>query len=232
LSDIKTDFVNNMTHEFKTPIATISIIQQVISDPEITKTPERLLSYSRIIGVETKRLNEQVEKVLNIARIEKGHFQLKKERIDIHEIIANIEQQFIHTLNENGNGRLFISLNAVNPVVMADKVHLTNILFNLTDNAIKYGGDPAEVHINTHNEAKYLVVEVNDNGYGIEKKNLKKIFHKFYRIPTGRVHNVKGFGLGLFYVKKIIDAHRWKINVTSFPGKGTSFYFYIPFQSI
>jgi len=182
--------------------------------------------------VETKRLNEQVEKVLNIAKIEKGHFQLKKESIDIHEIIADIEQQFIHTLNENGTGRLHIALNAVNHIVWGDRVHLTNILFNLTDNAIKYGGDPVEVNIVTHNENKNIVIEVRDNGYGIDKKNLKKIFHKFYRIPTGRVHNVKGFGLGLFYVKKIIDAHRWKITVASVPGNGTSFYIYIPFQSV
>lgn len=230
ITQVQKDFINNMTHEFKTPISTISIIQQVISDPEITKTPERLLAYSRIIGVETKRLNEQVEKVLNIARIEKGQFQLKKERIDIHEIIATIEQQFIHTLNESGDGHLQTLLNAQQHWVLADKVHLTNILFNLTDNAVKYGGDPPEVTIITYNEAKNMVIEVRDNGYGIDKKNLKKIFHKFYRIPTGRVHNVKGFGLGLFYVKKIIDAHRWKITVTSTPGKGTSFYIYIPYQ--
>jgi two-component system phosphate regulon sensor histidine kinase PhoR len=232
ITQVQKDFINNMTHEFKTPIATISIIQQVISDPEITKNPERLLAYSRIIGVETKRLNEQVEKVLNIAKIEKGHFQLKKESIDIHEIIADIEQQFIHTLNENGTGRLHIALDASKHLVWGDRVHLTNILFNLTDNAIKYGGDPVEVNIITHNENKNIVIEVRDNGYGIDKKNLRKIFHKFYRIPTGRVHNVKGFGLGLFYVKKIIDAHRWKITVASVPGNGTSFYIYIPFQSV
>ncbi|HRD06637.1 MAG: HAMP domain-containing sensor histidine kinase [Saprospiraceae bacterium] len=230
ITQVQKDFINNMTHEFKTPISTISIIQQVISDPEITKTPERLLSYSNIIGAETKRLNEQVEKVLNIAKIEKGQFQLKKEKLHVHEIIDAIEQQFVHTLKQSGEGSLIVSLDAVHDLVLADKVHLTNILFNLTDNAIKYGGHPPELHITTRNEGDKIIISIQDNGDGIEKKNLGKIFDKFYRIPTGKVHNVKGFGLGLFYVKKIVDAHKWKIVVTSVPGKGTQFSILMPLK--
>ena len=232
ITQVQKDFINNMTHEFKTPISTISIIQQVISDPEITKNPERLLAYSNIIGEETRRLNEQVEKVLNIAKIEKGQFQLKKEKLRVHEIIDALERQILHTLKQSGDGHIRIKLNATNDTVMADKVHLTNILFNLTDNAIKYGGHPPEVNIVTANEKDRLIISISDNGYGIEKKNLNKIFHKFYRIPTGKVHNVKGFGLGLFYVKKIIEAHRWKITVASTPGVGTTFNIIIPVKTI
>ena len=199
ITQVQKDFINNMTHEFKTPISTISIIQQVISDPEITK-------------------------------IEKGQFQLKKEKLHVHEIIDAIEQQFVHTLKQSGEGSLIVSLDAVHDLVLADKVHLTNILFNLTDNAIKYGGHPPELHITTRNEGDKIIISIQDNGDGIEKKNLGKIFDKFYRIPTGKVHNVKGFGLGLFYVKKIVDAHKWKIVVTSVPGKGTQFSILMPLK--
>ncbi|MBK8701917.1 MAG: HAMP domain-containing histidine kinase [Saprospiraceae bacterium] len=227
ITQVQKDFINNMTHEFKTPISTISIIQQVISDPEITKNPQRLATYSEIIGAETKRLNEQVEKVLNIARIEKGQFSLHRESVSVHEIIQQIVLNVKNT--EPGyNVQISAETEANSDAVLADRVHFTNILFNLVDNAIKYGGNPPVIKLSTHTEGHKIFIRITDNGYGMEKKELKKIFDKFYRISTGNVHNVKGFGLGLYYVKKIVDAHKWKITVTSTPGLGTVFTLEIP----
>ena len=225
---VQKDFINNMTHEFKTPISTISLIQQTLSDPEIANNPAKLRTYSEIIGVETKRLNSQVEKVLNIAKIEKGQFSLNKENIAVHEVIDQLVSNIENTEGVEHQVKITSTQNAKDDIIKADNVHFTNILFNLVDNAIKYGGNPPEVKIDTANHGNKIIISITDNGKGIDKKEVKKIFDKFYRIPTGNVHNVKGFGLGLYYVQKIMEAHKWKIRVNSELGKGTTFEIEIP----
>lgn len=228
ITQVQKDFINNMTHEFKTPISTISIIQQVIADPNIVKDPQRLATYSEIIGVETKRLNDQVERVLNIAKIEKGEIALNKEIVAINPLIKNIVDQIKLKSDVDDSVTITNQLLAQNDEVSIDVVHFTNILFNLVDNAIKYGGKPPIIDIATKNKNNKILITIHDNGNGIEKKELKKIFEKFYRVPTGNIHNVKGFGLGLYYVQKIIDVHKCRIWVNSELGLGTEFTIEIP----
>ena len=222
ITQVQREFINNMTHEFKTPLSTISVIQQVISDPEIIKTPQRLATYAQIIGVETRRLNEQVEKVLNITKLEKKQFELHLETINVNEIIEQVVYSLTHTDFEK---TLDISTNmkASNYTILADRVHFHNVISNITENAVKYSAAEANIVISTVEHKDKLHITVSDKGEGIEKKELKKIFDKFYRISKGNTHNVKGFGLGLFYVKQIADAHKWKINIHSAPGVGTDF---------
>jgi two-component system, OmpR family, phosphate regulon sensor histidine kinase PhoR len=228
ISLVQKDFINNMTHEFKTPLSTISIIQQVIQDPEIVKEPERLRSYAEIIGVETKRMNEQVEKVLDIAKIEKGQFNLEWEELSLQDILDNVVKQTLAKNNLDTQVEIVEDYQATNTLFSADKVHFTNIIFNLMDNAIKYGGKPCNIVISTRNEGDNLYISIKDNGIGLSKKDQVRIFEKFYRIPTGNVHNVKGFGLGLYYVKKIIEAHKFKIKVFSEPDNGATFTIIVP----
>jgi two-component system phosphate regulon sensor histidine kinase PhoR len=217
-----------MTHEFKTPISTISIIQQVISDPKIVDTPERLSAYADIIGVEAKRLNEQVEKVLNIAKIEKGQFTLNKDNISVHELLEQLQNQCKARYELEYMAEINLDLKASKDIIFADQVHFSNILFNVVDNGVKYGGKPPVINIETYNLHQKLVITIKDNGIGIDKKDMGKIFQKFYRVPTGNIHNVKGFGLGLYYVGKIIDAHKYKIKVESEINNGTTFIIEIP----
>lgn len=223
ISQVQRDFINNMTHEFKTPIATISVIQQVIADPEIVKNPQRLGTYTQIIGEEIKRLNDQVEKVLHISRLEKRDVELHMEPIDIHEVIEQVIFNFTHV----DFGKLInftTDLKATDHIIMADKVHFTNVICNIVENAIKYAGETVDIIIATQNAAPHKTqISVSDNGEGMEKKEIKRIFDKFYRISKGDTHNVKGFGLGLFYVKQIANRHNWKLDVMSEIGKGTTF---------
>jgi two-component system, OmpR family, phosphate regulon sensor histidine kinase PhoR len=226
ISQIQREFINNMTHEFKTPISTISIIQQAISDPDIVKNPRRLATYTEIIGEEINRLNDQVEKVLNISRLEKRQVELKLEMIDSHDVI----QQVIHNLSniETEKKVNFLThLRAERFSINADRVHFTNVICNIIENAMKYSADEVTIKITTADQANKLTISIQDNGEGIEKKELKKIFDKFYRIPKGDTHNVKGFGLGLFYVKQIAKAHGWKLDVKSDFGQGTTFFLII-----
>jgi two-component system phosphate regulon sensor histidine kinase PhoR len=222
VTQVQRDFINNMTHEFKTPISTISVIQQVISDPEIVKTPQRLATYTQIIGDEIRRLNDQVEKVLNITRLEKKHFDLHLEEIEVHEVIQQVIFNIQNTDFEKPI-KITQSLEAKNQIIKADKVHFTNVICNIIENAIKYSKDDAEINIKTCNSDQKILIAISDKGEGIDKKNLKKIFDKFYRVPKGAIHNVKGFGLGLYYVKKVVDAHKWTINVVSTPNEGSEF---------
>jgi two-component system phosphate regulon sensor histidine kinase PhoR len=229
ISQIQREFINNMTHEFKTPISTISIIQQAISDPDIVKNPRRLATYTEIIGEEINRLNDQVEKVLNISRLEKRQVELKLEMIDIHDVI----QQVIHNLSniETEKKVNFVTdLRAERFSINADRVHFTNVICNIVENATKYSGEEVTIKITTADQANKLTISIQDNGEGIEKKELKKIFDKFYRIPKGDTHNVKGFGLGLSYVKVILDAHQAKINLESEVNKGSTFTVSLPFK--
>jgi two-component system phosphate regulon sensor histidine kinase PhoR len=227
LSEIQKDFINNMTHEFKTPISTIAVATEVLKDPAILNQPERLLNYSSIIEKENSRLKQQVERVLQVARLDKEDFGLKKEILDVHQIIQDAIKNTSMTLQEK-QGRIVCDLSAIEREVPVDKLHLTNVIQNLIDNAIKYCKTIPEITIKTTNELKRLVIEVHDNGIGISAENQKRIFQKFFRVPTGNVHDVKGFGLGLSYVKTIVEVHGGNIKVESELGKGSVFRIYLP----
>jgi len=229
LSEIKNDFINNMTHELKTPISTISLACEVLSDAGIEKSPERTGKYVRMIQEENKRLGVLVESVLQTAILEKGRFRLKPEIVDIHELIehaiGNIRLQV-----EKKDGTIGTQLEAENFSVQCDRTHVQNVVYNLLDNAIKYTPAKPAIRIATRNAPGGIEIIVSDNGVGISKENQKKIFEKLYRVPTGNVHDVKGFGLGLSYVKVIAEKHGGSVSVESEPGKGSRFFVYLPFK--
>jgi len=228
LSEIKNDFINNMTHEFKTPISTISVSSEMLMREEIGNSAEKRARYSKIIVEETNRLKNMVEKVLQMADIDAGKIRLKKTQVDVHAVIKQCVENMEVVIHEKG-GNILCRLEAVKPMIDADKVHLTNIIYNLLDNAIKYTTEPPSIIISTRNTAKGIVISIQDNGIGISKEIQKNIFSKFYRVPTGDIHNIKGFGLGLFYVKTITDAHHGFIKLESENGKGSRFDVYLPF---
>ena len=221
LSDMQKDFINNMTHEFKTPISSIKISSNVFLNNEKIKDDPRLLKYANIIKDQNQRLNNQVEKVLQIAKLEKENFKLKMESVDLHQLINEIMKSVELNMAES-SGTIKSSLKADSPIIHADKLHLSNIIYNVIDNAIKYCKDNPNVLVETESIGDKISLSIKDNGIGIEKEHLTKVFNKFYRVPTGNVHDVKGFGLGLFYIKNICDAHGWKINLESEIGKGTN----------
>lgn len=227
LSEVKTDFINNMTHELKTPISTIALSSDVLMKGDFSNDSEKLKRYAGIIYKENKRLENQVERVLNVAKMDKETIQLKKTEINIHELIQEIYDSFEFNQFSNG-GNLVINLNATLFKINADEVHLTNVFYNLIDNACKYCDDKPKIIITTKSDKKTINIEISDNGIGIKRENLAMIFDKFYRVPTGNLHNVKGYGLGLFYVKLIIEQHGGKINVKSNLGKGTTFSISLP----
>jgi two-component system phosphate regulon sensor histidine kinase PhoR len=227
LDSMKNDFVNNMTHEFKTPISTISLASQMLQDPGVGKTPETLKHISNVIKDETKRLSFQVEKVLQMAILEKEKTILKFNEIHVNHLIEDVISNFSIKVNAKG-GKIIPKLNAENDLVYIDEIHFTNVIFNLMDNALKYSDKPLLLIIETRNEKNKLLISVEDNGIGISKEDLKKIFEKFYRVSTGNLHNVKGFGLGLSYVKRMVDAHKGTIEVESELNIGTKFTISIP----
>lgn len=227
LSEMKTDFINNMTHEIKTPIATISLACEMLSDKTTSLEAEQKAGFVTIIAEENKRLAAMAEKILQTAIIDRGRMDLKKERTDIHRLIEKSVNN-IHLWVNQKDGFVEVSLNAVNHFAEVDPVHFENVIFNLLDNAIKYSPHHPEIFIRTENTNGHLVITVRDNGIGIEKKEMKKIFDSLYRVPTGNIHNVKGFGLGLCYVKAIISSHEGHIGVDSEIGKGTTFTIKIP----
>lgn len=227
LSEIRTDFVNNMTHELKTPISTIGLSANVLLQKDIS--PERVAQFASIIQAENQRLEKQVERVLQIALLEKEELKLTRQELDLHEILQTVCDTFKLTVNER-EGKILTSLNAEASIVMADKVHLTNILYNLLDNANKYSENKPHIQVNTYNENQWIYISISDNGKGIDKNNLMHIFEKFYRVPTGNVHDVKGFGLGLYYVKNIVELHHGKISVESTLGKGSTFKIGLPLK--
>ncbi|MCW3076649.1 MAG: hypothetical protein JWO32_1258 [Bacteroidetes bacterium] len=227
LSVIKNDFISNMTHEFKTPISTISLASEMLSDSSISQTPEKQQRFLRMIRDENKRLSVLVESILQTSILDKGEFKLKLSEIDVHEIINTaINNTQLLISQRQGNVQTF--LKAQHYKLQADKVHLTNIIFNLIDNAIKYTKGVPEIVISTYNTAEGIMIEIKDNGIGISKENQRKIFDKFYRVPTGNVHNVKGFGLGLSYVLAVILKHNGTISVESETGKGSTFKVHLP----
>lgn len=221
LSELQRDFINNMTHEFKTPISTINISTDVFLQNEKVKEDQRLNRYSSIIKEQVLRLNTQVEKVLQLAKIERDNIELHVEDVNLAELINSISPSIELKVNDK-KGVLHLDLHAANPVVRADRLHLTNILHNLIDNAVKYSRETPDIHIRLFNEGNSLALSVQDNGIGIPKEHQKHVFDKFYRVPTGNVHNVKGFGLGLFYVKTMCKEHKWKLDLHSEPNKGTT----------
>jgi len=223
LSEIQTDFINNMTHEFKTPISTIDISSTVLMNPKIIEKPERLLSYATIIKNEAVRLKNQVEKVLQVAVLNKKSEELKMKELHLHELLEELELNWTATL-EKKNAVLETHFDATEDLIEGDRLHLTNVFNNLIDNSIKYC-EQAQPYIilKTYNVKNRLVISLQDNGIGISEKDQKMIFNKFYRVHTGNVHNVKGFGLGLHYVKMMIDAHKGHITAHGELGKGTLF---------
>jgi len=227
LADIKNDFINNMTHEFKTPISTISLATQMLGDETIAGSPMIFKRYLGIIRDENKRLGSQVEKVLQTAQMERGEVQLKLGTVNVHQIIAQVLENISPQI-ELRQGIIEMDLQAENPEVQADEVHLTNIIFNLLDNANKYSPEKPAIKIATENTDKGLSIKVIDQGIGMTKESIKQIFEKFYRVPTGNVHDVKGFGLGLSYVKKMVEEHHGKINVQSKLGEGSEFEVVLP----
>jgi len=230
LSEMKNDFINNMTHELKTPVSTISIAAQMMKDSDISKSPEVFRHISTVINDETKRLGFLVEKVLQMSLFENQKATLKLKEIDINDLIANIANTFQIKVEKSG-GTIDINLGAEKSTIYADEMHLTNMLFNLLDNAVKYRREtvPLRLMARTSNEGDKVIISIEDNGIGIKKENLKKVFDRFYRVPTGNVHNVKGFGLGLAYVRKVAEDHKGSIRAENGIGNiGTTFIITLP----
>jgi two-component system phosphate regulon sensor histidine kinase PhoR len=222
LSEIQKNFINNLTHEFKTPIASIELATKVLADPKIVTQPERLAEYVRIIGQQNKRLSAHVEKLLQMATIEKTRLQLNLEQVELHSFINESVKEF----RNSQNGRVYtikVESDTENAVISADKLHFSNLIFNILDNAIKYCSVEPDISIKLETSGSHYLVSFDDNGIGIPKDYRKKIFHRFYRVPTGNVHDVKGFGLGLDYVHKIVQRHGWQINVIENSRKGSTF---------
>ncbi|KIC92800.1 sensor histidine kinase [Flavihumibacter solisilvae] len=228
MSEIKNDFINNMTHEFKTPLATISLAVDALRTEKVSQDREKMGYFTGIIKEENKRMNKQVETILQAALMDRQEIQLNKKPVHVHSIIEQVLENFDLQF-QNKNGRADILLNAKNDEIMADEVHFTNLINNLVDNGVKYSKDNLHLRISTTNTNKGIQVKIEDNGIGMTKESVKRIFEKFYRVHTGNLHNVKGFGLGLSYVKTIVDAHQGKIKVDSTLGKGTSFTIEMPF---
>jgi len=227
LSIIKNDFINNMTHELKTPISTISLASQMLRDNTVTNTPKTIEHISGIIYQESKRLTTQVEKVLQMAVFNEGSLKLKIKEVNLNTLINSVVLNFELRVKAK-DGELTTDLKVDPAIIKGDEVHITNVLFNLLDNAVKYSKEAPKIIISTRLEDGFLILAVKDHGIGIQKEYVGQIFERFYRVPTGNVHDVKGFGLGLSYVKKIIDAHRGKIKVDSDLNKGTKFMIYFP----
>ena len=229
LTEMKNDFINNMTHEFKTPISTISLAAQMLNDPAVGKSPSMFQHISSVINDETKRLRFQVEKVLQMSMFDRQKATLKMKELDVNELITGVVNTFTLKV-ERYNGKIETDLKATDAFVLADEMHITNVIFNLMDNAVKYKRDDVDLLliVKTWNEPGRLMIAIQDNGIGIKKENIKKIFEKFYRVHTGNLHDVKGFGLGLAYVKKIITDHKGTIRAESELNVGTKFIIALP----
>jgi two-component system, OmpR family, phosphate regulon sensor histidine kinase PhoR len=228
LSEMKNDFINNMTHEFKTPISTISLACEALSDDEMSKTSDFHTNYLNIIKEENKRLAGMSEKILQTAVIEKGQLKMKKEKVDFHVIIADVIKN-IRIQVEIKDGVIIRNFKAAQPYIEGDRVHLTNLVYNLLDNANKYSPRRPVIKVRTENTTNGIVLTIEDNGIGISKADQKKIFDKLYRVPTGNIHEVRGFGLGLSYVKAIVAEHNGKISIESEVSKGSIFRIFLPF---
>ena len=229
LGDIKNDFINNMTHEFKTPIATISLAVDAMKNEKVLQNREKISYFSSIIKEENQRMNRQVETILKASQLERQEVDLNLKPVHVHEIIKDVTGNFALQLEEK-KGRAELLLNAERDLIDADEVHFSNLINNLIDNAVKYSKEntPVYIRITTQSNGKNLLIKVEDNGIRMNKETLKRVFERFYRAHTGNIHNVKGFGLGLSYVKAITSAHQGSIEVKSEPGKGSKFSIYLP----
>ena len=229
-SEIKNDFINNMTHELKTPIASISLAAQMMNDESVTKSEQMTKHLGQVIGDESKRLRFLVEKVLQMSMFDKKSVVFNKKELDLNEMVEQIAQTFSLRVEHTG-GKIYTEIEAVDSAIYVDEVHFQNAITNLMDNAVKYRkhDEPIDIYIRTWNdEHHHLCLSIRDTGQGIKKENLRKIFDKFYRVHTGNKHDVKGFGLGLAYVKKVIDLHQGDIKAESEVGKGTKFTIFLP----
>jgi len=227
LSEIKSDFINNMTHEFKTPLATISLAVDALKNEKVLASPEKREYFRGIIKEENVRMNKHVETILQAALMDRQELKLNRTNVHLHEMLGQVLENFQLQL-QNTNGKVQMLFNAKNDLISVDEVHFTNLLSNLIDNAIKYSNEEILIKVSTHSTSKLLVIRIEDNGIGMSKETVKRIFEKFYRAHTGNLHNVKGFGLGMSYVKTVIDAHKGKIRVESILGKGSIFTIEMP----
>ncbi|MBN1158823.1 MAG: HAMP domain-containing histidine kinase [Bacteroidales bacterium] len=227
LSEIRSDFVSNMTHELKTPISTISLASQMLGDKSIPPEMKKPDQISKIIIDECRRLGTQVEKVLQTAIFDRGKLKLRLQEVNMHEIIENAVENFAFQMKSR-NGKIDTSLKAEYPLIFADQLHITNVLSNLIDNAIKYCSRDPGVVISTFNKGSSLCISIRDNGIGIGKNDQRRIFEKFYRVPTGNIHTIKGFGLGLSYVKMIVEEHQGRIELESELYEGSNFRLTLP----
>jgi two-component system phosphate regulon sensor histidine kinase PhoR len=224
MSEIKNDFINNMTHEFKTPIATISLAVDALRNEKVKSDHQKMTYFSDIIKEENQRMNRQVETILKSALMDRQEIQLNLKPLNAHQVIQDVIDNFMLRLQEKGGG-IELSLNAERDVIEADEVHFSNLINNLMDNAVKYSKEnvPPKISIFTTSTLKKFIIRIEDNGIGMSRETLKRIFEKFYRAHTGNIHNVKGFGLGLSYVEDIVEAHGGIIKAESTLGKGSSF---------
>ncbi|TDH22994.1 HAMP domain-containing histidine kinase [Segetibacter sp. 3557_3] len=228
LSEIKTDFINNMTHEFKTPLATISLAVDALKNEKVVQDVEKRTYFNNIIKEENKRMNKHVETILQAALLDKQELKLNMQKVHAHDLVHKALNN--HQLQlQDKQGQVDLQLNAVNDVIEADEGHFTNLISNLIDNAIKYSRENLVLRICTSDTSKMLVIRIEDNGIGMNKETVKRVFEKFYRAHTGNVHNVKGFGLGMSYVKTVIDVHKGRIKVDSTLGKGSCFTIEVPY---
>ena len=227
ISEIKSDFINNMTHEFKTPIATINLAVEAIKNPQVIDDKEKVMRYLQMIRDENKRMHAQVENVLRISKLEKNQLDISKDRVDVHDIIHDAIAHVELIVGDRG-GYIETHLKANRKEVLANEMHFTNVLVNILDNAIKYSPEVPKIDIYTEEVKNNIIIEIKDQGAGMSKAVLKKVFEKFYREHTGDIHNVKGHGLGLAYVKRIIEDHQGEVYAESEKGKGSSFYIKLP----
>jgi len=230
ISEIKVDFVNNMTHEFKTPISTISVASEMLFKEHVISNKTMVTKYARVIFEENARLKGQVEKVLQVATLEKGDYNLKLITFNAHELLMELITNFEVAILQR-NGKVFARLNAAQNTIMADKGHFNNVILTILDNANKYSTDNPDITISTRSNSKGITISIEDKGVGMAHEHVSGIFKKFHRIPTGNVHNVKGFGIGLFYVKTIVEAHGGNVNVNSELGRGSRFDVFFPFHA-
>ena len=231
LSEMKTDFINNMTHELKTPIATISLASEMLMKPEVNQSALKTMKYASVIYNENFRLQNQVEQVLQIAILDKGEAKMQLKEVDIHKLISKTVENFEIKAIEK-SAKITTNFKAENALIAGDRMHLTNVLANLIDNALKYSKDNPQIELSTHSDKKGVTIVISDNGIGISSDNQHLVFKNLYRVHTGDVHDVKGFGLGLYYVKQIVEMHHGSITLTSQLGHGSRFEVFLPYNSL
>jgi two-component system phosphate regulon sensor histidine kinase PhoR len=231
LSEIKSDFINNMTHEFKTPLATISLAVDALKNEKVKGNAEKTSYFTNIIKEENKRMNKQVETILQAALLDKQEVQLNLKKLPAHDMITSALNNITLQVEEK-QGKLEVHFDAEKDLILADEVHFTNLINNLLDNAVKYSKEPLEIKLSTSNSGNQLKIKIEDNGIGMNKETVNRIFEKFYRAHTGNIHNVKGFGLGLSYVKTMVEAHHGNIKAESILGKGSTFTVTIPLAAV